>query len=167
MNRRQLCAKTWQNFTVISTVALVGCGGTGESLLQDSELPPVQDPGDQPLPAQPSTEPHREQPRENPEGSQDPPEQTYPDVEAQALYGDGTYGPRTGMIRGEEIAAGVPVTKEFWHGHGGEQHSFTITAEDFAKLQQGEKVTLTTDVVAGHSHKLFIDPIDPRYRVRD
>ncbi|MEZ4752613.1 MAG: hypothetical protein R3B54_18845, partial [Bdellovibrionota bacterium] len=63
------------------------------------------------------------------------------------------------------ILANEPVNMQFWHGHGGKNHRFTLLPEHFEQLKQLKRVTLETDVVAGHSHKLFIDPTDVRYRV--
>jgi hypothetical protein len=87
------------------------------------------------------------------------------DTHAQALYFDGTYGPLTGICKVEYVLAGVPVTLDFWHGHGGVQHRYTLLPEHFAALVAGMKVTLTTTVVEDHQHELFIDPTDPDYRV--
>ncbi len=87
------------------------------------------------------------------------------DTYAQALYYDGTYGPLTGTILAREIADGVEITYEFWHGHGGMQHMFTVTPADFEQLKRGERVTIETSEVESHSHTLFIDPVDPDYRV--
>ncbi|MCB0311041.1 MAG: hypothetical protein KDD42_07390, partial [Bdellovibrionales bacterium] len=58
-----------------------------------------------------------------------------------------------------------PVEMEFWHGHGGQNHRFVLLPEHFAELKQLKRVYVQTDEVAGHSHKLFIDPTDVRYRV--
>lgn len=87
------------------------------------------------------------------------------DTNAQALYLDGSLGPLTGVIRVADITAGSTLTTDFWHGHGGTQHRFTLTPEIFEQLKRGEKVTVGTTTVDGHSHTLFIDPRDERYRV--
>lgn len=87
------------------------------------------------------------------------------DCYAMALYMDGSLGPRTGIITTEEMLAGAPQERQFWHGHGGHQHQFTITEGDFQKLAQGQRVYLTTTTVDRHQHRLFIDPRDRRYRV--
>lgn len=86
------------------------------------------------------------------------------DVHAQALYFDGTYGPTTGLITVDHIVEGRDRLFEFWHGHGGTRHRFTVTAADFAQLARGERVTLTTSEVDGHSHELFIDPVGETWR---
>lgn len=61
--------------------------------------------------------------------------------------------------------AGVAITLEFWHGHGGVQHRFTIAPDQFEALKRGERVTITTTTVDSHEHTLFIDPVDEDYRV--
>jgi hypothetical protein len=87
------------------------------------------------------------------------------DTNAQALYLDGTYGPLTGVIRVSHVVANQPLTLEFWHGHGGVQHRFTLEPEHFARLRAGEKITVGTTTVDGHAHTLFIDPKSEQYRV--
>jgi hypothetical protein len=86
------------------------------------------------------------------------------DTEAQALYLDGSYGPLTGTITVASVVAGTTLTLDFWHGHGGQQHRFTLTPAMFADLKAGKKVTVGTSTVDGHAHTLFIDPKDERYR---
>jgi hypothetical protein len=87
------------------------------------------------------------------------------DTYAQALYLDGTYGPLTGVIEVAFVMAGAAITLEFWHGHGGVQHRFTIALDQFEALKRGERVTVTTTTVDGHAHTLFVDPLDEAYRV--
>ena len=87
------------------------------------------------------------------------------DTYAQALYFDGTYGPLTGVIYVDYVVTGTAVEIEFWHGHGGVSHRYTVGPEDFQRLKRGERVTLETTEVDGHTHTLFIDPMDPSYRV--
>lgn len=88
------------------------------------------------------------------------------DTYAQALYFDGSYGPLTGIITVAHAVAGETLTMDFWHGHGGVQHEFTLEPMHFAALKRGERVTLETTIVDGHSHMLFVDPTDESYRVR-
>jgi hypothetical protein len=90
---------------------------------------------------------------------------TLHDTYAMALYFDGGLGPRTGIIRVSAVAAGVDLPMEFWHGHGGQQHRFTVTAAHFAALRRRERVMVETTEVDAHRHLLFIDPVDPRWRV--
>lgn len=90
---------------------------------------------------------------------------TMHDTYAQALYYDGTYGPLTGTITVAQVIAGTTVTMDFWHGHGGVLHRYTLDPTHFAALARGERVTLTTTEVDAHSHMLFIDPRDETYRV--
>lgn len=87
------------------------------------------------------------------------------DTYAQALYMDGTLGPLTGVIEAEYLLANVPIQLDFWHGHGGVLHRFTIGPAEFDRLKLGERVYLETTKVEGHTHMLFVDPVDPRYRV--
>jgi hypothetical protein len=89
---------------------------------------------------------------------------TMHDTEAQALYLDGSYGPLTGTITVASVVAGTTLTLDFWHGHGGQQHRFTLTPAMFADLKAGNKITVGTSTVDGHAHTLFIDPKDERYR---
>ena len=87
------------------------------------------------------------------------------DTYAQALYLDGSNGPLTGTITVEYVIAGAAVTLDFWHGHNGVPHRFTVGPDDFAQLVAGQRVTLGTTIVEDHSHTLFIDPLDENYRV--
>jgi hypothetical protein len=90
---------------------------------------------------------------------------TMHDTYAQALYLDGSYGPLTGVVEVAYVTAGAAITLDFWHGHGGQVHRFTVTPEHFAALKRGEKITITTTTVDGHEHTLFVDPLDEDYRV--
>lgn len=87
------------------------------------------------------------------------------DTYAQALYLDGTNGPLTGVVEVAYVMAGTAITLDFWHGHGGQQHRFTIEPSHFAALKNGERVTIGTTTVEGHEHTLFVDPLDEDYRV--
>jgi hypothetical protein len=87
------------------------------------------------------------------------------DVYAMALYFDGGLGPRTGTIRVADVAAGITLPKDFWHGHGGVLHRYTVLPEHFMTLKRRERVMIQTTEVEGHSHMLFIDPVDPQWRV--
>jgi len=87
------------------------------------------------------------------------------DTYAQALYLDGTLGPLTGTIQVAQVVAGVFVTLDFWHGHGGVPHRFTMGPTEFAALKAGQRITVGTTTVEGHAHTLFVDPKDESYRV--
>lgn len=87
------------------------------------------------------------------------------DTYAQALYLDGTLGPLTGIIHVDDVLRNEPIELEFWHGHGGLLHRFTLLPEHFDRLKRGERVTLTTTELEQHRHELFIDPLDPMYQV--
>ena len=87
------------------------------------------------------------------------------DTYAMALYFDGGLGPRTGVIRVADVAAGTDLAMDFWHGHGGQLHRFTVTASHFAALRRRERVMVETTEVDSHRHLLFVDPTDPRWRV--
>src|SRR5688500_15917434 len=58
------------------------------------------------------------------------------DTNMQALYLDGSYGPLTGVCEVEYVMAGAAVTLDFWHGHGGVDHRFTLGPAEYAKLLQ-------------------------------
>lgn len=60
-------------------------------------------------------------------------------------------------ITTDDILASVEKTYDFWHGHS-RQHKFTITAESFLKLQEGEAIEIFTDIVDGHRHALAVKP---------
>lgn len=90
---------------------------------------------------------------------------TMHDTYAQALYLDGTLGPLTGTITVSQVTASVSITMDFWHGHGGVPHRFTMGPAEFAALKAGQRVTVGTTTVEGHSHTLFVDPKDETYRV--
>lgn len=87
------------------------------------------------------------------------------DTNAQALYLDGTNGPLTGVVTVAQVITGTTVTMDFWHGHNGIQHRFTLDATHFAALKRGERILVGTTMVDGHSHTLFVDPRDESYRV--
>jgi hypothetical protein len=87
------------------------------------------------------------------------------DTHAQALYLDGSLGPLTGIIEVEYVIAGVTITLDFWHGHGGQQHRYTLTPAELDALKTGQRVYLTTTEVDGHMHMLFVDPLAEEYRV--
>ena len=87
------------------------------------------------------------------------------DTYAQALYLDGTKGPLTGVIQVAYVIAGSKITLDFWHGHGGVQHRYTLEPSHFAELKDGKRITIGTTTVDGHAHTLFIDPRDETYRV--
>jgi hypothetical protein len=87
------------------------------------------------------------------------------DTYAQALYLDNSLGPLTGVVEVDFVLAGASITLEFWHGHGGQQHRFTLEPAHFEALKRGERVTLGTTTVDGHAHTLFVDPRDEDYRV--
>jgi hypothetical protein len=90
---------------------------------------------------------------------------TMHDTYAQALYLDGTNGPLTGVIEVGFVVAGVAITLDFWHGHGGQLHRYALEPQHFEALKQGQRVTVGTTTVENHAHTLFIDPVDEAYRV--
>jgi hypothetical protein len=87
------------------------------------------------------------------------------DMRAIALYYDGTQGPDTGVISVDYVLAAEQVDLDFWHGHGGQLHAFSVLPEHFEQLKAGERVYIETTEVQSHAHMLFIDPVDPDYRV--
>jgi len=48
------------------------------------------------------------------------------DTYAQALYLDGSLGPLTGTIEVAYVLAGTTITLDFWHGHNGIMHRYTL-----------------------------------------
>jgi len=88
------------------------------------------------------------------------------DMNAQALYMDGTFGPYTGVIKVDYIVNNQPVVLKFWHGHGGRDHMFTLQPSHYDELKKLKRVYIETTVVDSHTHKLFIDPVDPKWRVK-
>ncbi|MCX6116961.1 MAG: hypothetical protein NT027_05430 [Proteobacteria bacterium] len=70
---------------------------------------------------------------------------------------DGT-GSSMPCIAQADIEAAVAKTYRFWHGHGGKQHSFTVSEENFISLQKGETIEIYTDIITGHRHALKIEP---------
>jgi hypothetical protein len=87
------------------------------------------------------------------------------DTNAQALYLDGSLGPLTGVIYVDYVIDGAELTLDFWHGHGDQLHRFTLLPSHYQALKRGERVYVTTTTVDSHEHTLFIDPVDPDYRV--
>ena len=87
------------------------------------------------------------------------------DTNATALYYDGGLGPKTGVIKVDYILKNEPITLPFWHGHGGKNHMFTLLPEHYEQFKKLKKVYVETTVVESHSHKLFIDFSDPKWRV--
>ena len=86
------------------------------------------------------------------------------DTYAMALYFDGGLGPRTGVIKAEDILRGEALDMEFWHGHGGRSHRFAVSPEQLEAMKTA-KVFLETDSVQSPSHRLFVDFTDPQWRV--
>ena len=64
-------------------------------------------------------------------------------------------------ITAVDIAAGVEKIYDFWHGHDGMQHKFTVTSADFAKLKAGHETEIYTSVVEDHRHSLLLSPTRP------
>lgn len=60
-------------------------------------------------------------------------------------------------ISQEDLEAGETKFYEFWHGHSGRNHSFTITAEQFSELKNGKTLEVYTDVVDSHRHAVRIN----------
>lgn len=87
------------------------------------------------------------------------------DTYAMSLYFDGGLEPKTGIVAVSYVLANEPITLDFWHGHGGKRHAFTVGPEHYREMKKLKKVTLETTLVEGHSHKLFIDTKDVRFRV--
>ncbi len=89
------------------------------------------------------------------------------DLYAMAYFQDGSLGPRAAVIKMEYLIANKNVEVEFWHGHNGVMHKFVLGPAEFAKIKSGEKFELETTEVDGHTHKLFIDSSDLKWRVEN
>lgn len=87
------------------------------------------------------------------------------DTYAMALYMDGGLGPKTGIIKVDYILENKPITFTFWHGHSGRNHEFTLLPEHFEELKAKRKIVIETTEVDGHTHRLFVDPTNPKWRV--
>jgi hypothetical protein len=87
------------------------------------------------------------------------------DTYMMAMYMDGTLGPKTGILKVDYVIEGQPLAFDFWHGHGGKVHKFELKAEHFTLIKQRKKIIIETTSVDRHTHKLFIDPVDLRWRV--
>lgn len=87
------------------------------------------------------------------------------DTYAIALYMDGSLGPKTGIIRVDDILENQTLIYPFWHGHSGKTHEFQLTPDHFSQLKGLQKIHIETTSVDGHTHWLFIDPKDPKWRV--
>lgn len=106
-----------------------------------------------------------------PEPTSNPTEETeieyfdYYPLYAMATYFDGTTGPVTAEIDAATVSGGEDSSMIFWHGHGGMKHSFVLSADDKLRVLNGERVEIETSRVSGHSHRLFIDPTDEKWRI--
>lgn len=87
------------------------------------------------------------------------------DIHMMALYMDGTLGPKTGIFKAEYLLQTENLEFQFWHGHGGKQHRFIVTQSHMKLLKKNQKVTIETNSVDNHKHKLFIDPSNAKWRV--
>jgi hypothetical protein len=87
------------------------------------------------------------------------------DTYAVATYYDVGIGPTTGTVTVAMVDANAESNLEFWHGHGGKSHHYTITPAHFQSIRDLKKTWIETTTVDGHAHKLFIDPVDPDWRV--
>jgi len=92
---------------------------------------------------------------------------TWYDLYAVALYMDGSIGPTTGTITAQFLAADQEMTFDFWHGHNGIMHRWTVTQAHIRQLLLGQRVMITTTIVEDHNHDLFIDPMDSQWRLPD
>lgn len=60
-------------------------------------------------------------------------------------------------ISSADLDAGETKVYEFWHGHSGVNHQFTVTADDFIELNNGETLEVYTNLVDGHRHAVRIN----------
>jgi hypothetical protein len=85
------------------------------------------------------------------------PDQTDPQLD------DPSDGTETGVLKAADIIKGQSLTLQYWHGHGGVYHLFTVTPDDFTSLKSGHPVIIYehTTVVEDHYHFVVIDPNKP------
>lgn len=79
-----------------------------------------------------------------------------PDDERSGQRSDGTAHGMPCILK-DDIAKAEEKSYDFWHGHNRELHQFTITAELFEQLKQGQSIQIYTEVVDGHKHALRVD----------
>lgn len=154
------------NINILALLAfrLTGCGSE-DSASRKYTTNGISAGGDDALPENPTPDDNNI-PDVDPEEDDAPVEYvTMYDQYAMALYFGGELGPKTGVIKVDYILANKQVNMEFWHGHGGKQHKYVLLPDHFEQLKQGKKVTIETTSVDSHTHKLFIDPIDPKWRL--
>ena len=82
------------------------------------------------------------------------------DGKRSASRNDGT-GLKMPCITKEVIAAGQEVSYDFWHGHSGELHRFTLKVEDLEQLKQETSIEVFTAIVDGHKHAVKVDTKKP------
>ena len=82
------------------------------------------------------------------------------DGKHSASRNDGT-GLKMPCITKEVIAAGQEVSYDFWHGHSGELHRFTLTVEDLQTLKDEKSIEVFTAIVDGHKHAVKVDVKKP------
>lgn len=82
------------------------------------------------------------------------------DGKRSASRTDGT-GLKMPCITKEVIAAGQEVSYDFWHGHSGELHRFTLTVEDLQTLKEEKSIEVFTAIVDGHKHAVKVDVKKP------
>lgn len=82
------------------------------------------------------------------------------DGKRSASRNDGT-GLKMPCITKEVIAAGQEVSYDFWHGHSGELHRFTLTVEDLGTLKEEKSIEVFTAIVDGHKHAVKVDVKKP------
>lgn len=151
------------NILALLTFRLTACGSEDPSTRKYATSG-VGDSNDDALPENP-TPVDDNIPDEKPEDEEPVEYVTMYDQYAMAMYFGGELGPKTGEIKVDYIIANKQVNMEFWHGHGGKQHKYVLLPEHFEQLKQGKKVTIETTSVDSHTHKLFIDPNDPKWRL--
>jgi len=64
-------------------------------------------------------------------------------------------------ITKDVIAAGQEISYDFWHGHSGELHRFTLTVEDLQALKDEKSIEVFTAIVDGHKHAVKVDVKKP------
>lgn len=75
----------------------------------------------------------------------------YQDIEAE------WFGVNHIILRAEDVFIAAEVTG-LWADEGSHKHALKVSAADMAKLKAGQMVVVKTDVAAGHTHNIKIDP---------
>jgi hypothetical protein len=77
------------------------------------------------------------------------------EMEGWSTLGSGYLGP-TGELKAQAVKDNKTITLPYVQDDHG--HEFTLTAEHFAALRKGKKISIETTEAQGHTHEVRIDP---------